>query len=139
MGATNDSLSKESTISENISKSKENIVKPEKKTSSKNNKNANIGIFTPIVKIAKNIFGEKEIKKTRNDFISFHSNVITSFVKTSESKFGKMVLASLFDIADENDDGVLDRDELKKGLKYFRFSMDRIETSRRNTEPFRYQ
>jgi len=117
----NGSLIKETKSTENIKINEKSIVTTKKTKSFKNNKNSKSGIFTPVVKIAKTIFGEKEIKKIRNDFISFHSSIITSFTKTSESKFGNIVLASLFGIADQNHDGVLDEEEVQKGLNILGF------------------
>jgi len=117
----NVNMKKESGLTETITNNKKNILTSKETTLTKDAKKRNTGIFTPVVIIAKKIFGEKEIKKIRTDFISYHSNVITSFIKTSQSKLGKLALVSLFNIADENHDGVLDKDELKKGLNFLGF------------------
>jgi len=77
---------------------------------------AETGIFAPVVKGAKSVMGEKELMKLRGDVIAQHSAVISAFVDTSESPFGQLVLKQLFEAADKDGNGTLDREEIKEAL-----------------------
>ena len=44
--------------------------------------------------------GEKELNRLRYELIERHSKVISSFVDTSESRFGQLVLRRMFEAAD---------------------------------------
>mmetsp|Transcript_27536 Transcript_27536/g.80950 ORF Transcript_27536/g.80950 Transcript_27536/m.80950 type:complete len:185 (+) Transcript_27536:59-613(+) len=74
------------------------------------------GIFTPVVQAAKGVMGKDELNKLRAKVIGEHSKVISQFVETSESKFGRIALKSLFEAADKDGDGNLDKDEVKAAL-----------------------
>jgi len=74
------------------------------------------GLFAPAVVAAKDVMGAKELNKLRADIIKKHTKVISSFVDTSESKFGQIVLKRMFDAADKDDSGTLDREEIKEAL-----------------------
>jgi hypothetical protein len=80
------------------------------------------GIFSPLVLMIKNLMGEAELNKLRAKGISLHSEVITSFVETSQTNFGKEVLMKLFDIVDRNGDGEIQADELATALESLGFS-----------------
>merc|ERR1712023_442470 len=80
------------------------------------------GIFAPLVLGAKNVVGTKEINKLRAEVIAQHTKVITAFVDTSESKFGQLVLSRLFEAADKDGDGTLDREEIREALHALGFT-----------------
>mmetsp|Transcript_12510 Transcript_12510/g.37565 ORF Transcript_12510/g.37565 Transcript_12510/m.37565 type:complete len:184 (+) Transcript_12510:186-737(+) len=74
------------------------------------------GIFSPVVDGAKAVMGKDELNKLRAKVIGEHSKVISNFVDTSESKFGRIALQKLFDAADTDGNGVLDPEEVKAAL-----------------------
>jgi len=74
------------------------------------------GVFSPAVKIAKVVMGERKLNEIRGKVISMHSDVIKDFVATADSAFGKAVLVRLFALADKNGDGKLDQDEVKRAV-----------------------
>jgi len=74
------------------------------------------GLFAPAVVAAKDVMGAKELNKLRAEIIKKHTKVISSFVDTSESKFGQIVLKRMFEAADKDDSGTLDRGEIKEAL-----------------------
>mmetsp|Transcript_4789 Transcript_4789/g.9495 ORF Transcript_4789/g.9495 Transcript_4789/m.9495 type:complete len:184 (+) Transcript_4789:63-614(+) len=84
--------------------------------------NAKDGLFSPFVKGAKAALGEKELNALRGKVIAEHSKVISAFVETSESKFGKIALKKLFEAADTDGNGVLDKEEIRAAIKALGFS-----------------
>jgi len=74
------------------------------------------GIFAPAVLGAKAIMGEQELKEFRAGVIAKHSKVIGNFVDTSESKFGQLVLKRMFEYADKDGNGTLDKEEIQAAL-----------------------
>merc|ERR1711920_146735 len=80
------------------------------------------GIFAPAVKGAKAVMGEKELNKLRAEVISQHSKVISKFVDTSDSPFGQVVLQRMFEAADKDDSGALDREEVREALHALGFT-----------------
>ena len=58
----------------------------------------------------------------RAKVISKHTEVIQSFVETSDSPFGCMALEKLFEIADMDGNGTIDREELQVALRKLGFS-----------------
>jgi len=74
------------------------------------------GIFAPGVLAAKAVLGEQQLKELRASVIGKHSKVIADFVDTSESKFGQLVLRRMFEYADKDGNGTLDREEVKAAL-----------------------
>jgi len=85
------------------------------------------GIFAPLVKGTKRVMGEKELNALRAKVIAEHTKVISSFVETSESEFGQIVLKRMFEAADKDGNGTLDRDEIKEALHAlgFKFIQDK--------------
>ena len=83
---------------------------------------APVGIFAPVVVGAKAVMGEKELNKLRGDVIAQHSKVISAFVDTSESPFGQIVLKQMFEAADKDNNGTLDREEIKDALHALGFT-----------------
>merc|ERR1719281_1989738 len=74
------------------------------------------GVFAPLVLGAKQVMGEQELKEFRAAVIAKHSKVIADFVDTSESKFGQLVLKRMFEYADKDGNGTLDREEVRAAL-----------------------
>ena len=74
------------------------------------------GIFAPLVLGAKRVMGEQELKELRASIIAKHSKVIAEFVDTSESQFGQLVLRRMFEYADKDGNGTLDKDEVRAAL-----------------------
>merc|ERR1711871_1539463 len=75
------------------------------------------GIFAPLVLGAKRVMGEQELKELRAAVIAKHSKVIGQFVDTSESPFGQLVLKRMFEYADKDGNGSLDKEEVRAALK----------------------
>jgi len=80
------------------------------------------GIFSPIVKVAKDVVGEKEINSIRGKFITAHSNVIKDFVATHPSPIGERAIRDMFTIADIDGDGEISKEELKVAVSKIGFT-----------------
>merc|ERR1711879_93479 len=80
------------------------------------------GLFAPVVKGAKRVMGQKELNRLRADAIAQHSKVISAFVDSSESPFGQLVLAKMFEAADKDKNGTLDRQEVRDALHALGFT-----------------
>eukprot|EP00930_Biecheleria_cincta_P073531 TRINITY_DN6080_c0_g1_i1.p2 TRINITY_DN6080_c0_g1~~TRINITY_DN6080_c0_g1_i1.p2 ORF type:complete len:193 (+),score=48.62 TRINITY_DN6080_c0_g1_i1:73-651(+) len=83
---------------------------------------AKSGIFSPLVEGVKAAMGAEELNKLRAEFIKAHTKVITQFVDTSESKFGRIALRKLFEAADADSSGQLDKEEVRACLKSLGFT-----------------
>lgn len=79
------------------------------------------GVFSPIVVAAGAVLGDEQLNKVRAKAISMHSDIIKSFVDTSDSAFGKAVLRQIFEIVDADGSGYLDKEELGKALNLLGF------------------
>jgi hypothetical protein len=79
------------------------------------------GLFSPLVYAANTLLGKDELNKLRAKIISYHSDIIKSFVDTSDSQFGKGVLKQLFVITDRDQSGYLDKDEVARALELLGF------------------
>ena len=79
------------------------------------------GIFSPIVRLAKRLVGKERFMSFRGRVIGAHTKVIQAFVDTSDSPFGCLALEKLFELADLDGDGTVDRDELERALKKLGF------------------
>jgi len=80
------------------------------------------GVFSPIVYAAKNTLGEDKLNIIRARIISYHSDIIKSFVDTYETPFGQTALVRLFALMDKNRDGTLDKIELAGAFRALGFS-----------------
>ena len=80
------------------------------------------GPFTPLVKLTKWVVGEERFLPFRARVIGEHTKVIQAFVDTADSPFGCMALEKLFEIADVDGSGTIDRTELELALKKLGFS-----------------
>jgi hypothetical protein len=74
------------------------------------------GVFAPAVKLTAQVMGRKELNAFRASVIAEHTKVISAFVDTSESRFGQIALKSLFEAADKDGNGSLDKEEVKAAL-----------------------
>jgi hypothetical protein len=79
------------------------------------------GPFEPLVLVARDIIGAKEVQKLRAQIIKEHAGVIANFVATADSAFGNAVLKAMFKIADKDGNGTVDREELKAALESLGF------------------
>jgi len=79
------------------------------------------GIFSPLVIAAGTILGPDQLNKIRAKAISMHSDIIKSFVETSESTFGRAVLQQLFKYVDADNSGYIDKNELSVALSLLGF------------------
>ncbi len=99
-------------------------VAPEKKAPAPKKK-ANAahkeGVFSPIVVVAGSILGQEQLNKVRAKVISIHSDLIKSFVGTSDSAFGQAVLQQLFKYVDADNSGYIDKEELSVALSMLGF------------------
>jgi len=80
-----------------------------------------VGIVSPIVELGKAVLGEGDLNKLRGKIIGYHSDIIKSFVATSDSAFGRAVLRQLFNIVDADNSGYLDKEEVATALSYLGF------------------
>ncbi|KAL3791702.1 hypothetical protein ACHAWO_006264 [Cyclotella atomus] len=79
------------------------------------------GLLSPLVYAANSILGKEELNKLRGQIIAYHSDIIKSFVDTSDSAFGKSVLKQLFTIIDVDNSGYLDKEEVGRALNLLGF------------------
>ena len=79
------------------------------------------GIFSPIVVAAGAVLGPEQLNKVRAKVISIHSDLIKSFVGTSDSAFGQAVLQQLFKYVDADKSGYIDKEELSVALSLLGF------------------
>jgi hypothetical protein len=98
-------------------------VAPKKKPAPKKKANAahKEGVFSPIVVIAGTLLGPEQLNKVRAKVISLHSDLIKSFVGTSDSAFGQTVLQQLFKYVDADNSGFIDKEELSVALSLLGF------------------
>ena len=82
----------------------------------KKNDTSKAGLFAPLVLFAKKVLGESRLNKIRGKVIGKHSQVIGDFVATHETAFGARALETLFQIADQDGNGVLSKEELTRTL-----------------------
>mmetsp|Transcript_7769 Transcript_7769/g.13533 ORF Transcript_7769/g.13533 Transcript_7769/m.13533 type:complete len:243 (+) Transcript_7769:188-916(+) len=79
------------------------------------------GVFSPIVVAAGTILGDEQLNKIRGKFITIHSDLIKSFVGTSDSDVGQAVLRQIFNLVDTDKSGYLDKDEITVALNMLGF------------------
>jgi hypothetical protein len=76
------------------------------------------GVLSPVVILFKNAMRDDEkFNKLRAKGISLHTGVISGFVDTSDTAFGRAVLQSLFDVVDRNRNGLIEEPELVNALQ----------------------
>jgi len=79
------------------------------------------GVFSPIVIAAGTLLGPDQLNKVRAKAISIHSDLIKSFVGTSDSAIGQTVLQQLFKYVDADNSGYIDKEELSVALSLLGF------------------
>mmetsp|Transcript_7490 Transcript_7490/g.19078 ORF Transcript_7490/g.19078 Transcript_7490/m.19078 type:complete len:184 (+) Transcript_7490:257-808(+) len=80
------------------------------------------GLFSPAVLGMKAVIGETELNKLRAKVIGEHSKVIAAFVDTHDTKFGQLALSKLFEAADADGNGTLDKEEIRAALQALGFN-----------------
>jgi len=100
----------------------EGKVTPTNERKAKKRRPASTGLFAPLVVGMKSVMGEQELNTLRYDLIFRHSKVISEFVDTSESPFGQLVLRRMFEAADRDQNGALDREEIRDALHALGFT-----------------
>jgi len=93
-----------------------------KKTLKKKGNPHKEGVFSPIVVAGKVVLGNNQLIKIRAKIIGLHSDLIKSFVATSDSETGKAVLRQLFNIVDTDNSGYLDKSEVTVALNLLGFN-----------------
>jgi uncharacterized membrane protein YphA (DoxX/SURF4 family) len=93
----------------------------EEKIKTKLEEDTSSGPLESLVLTVRDVVGEESFQKLRAKVIKEHSNVIRNFVETSDSEFGQNVLKRMFEIADKDGNGSLDREELKEAMKAMGF------------------
>ena len=74
------------------------------------------------MRLAKRLVGKERFLSFRGRVIGAHTKVIQAFVDTSDSAVRLLVaLEKLFELADLDGDGTVDRDELERALKKLGF------------------
>ena len=68
------------------------------------------------------VMGRKELNAFRASVIAEHTKVISAFVDTSESAFGQIALKRMFEAADKDGNGSLDKEEVKAALNALGFT-----------------
>ena len=111
-----------STVSTVATLEKKPVLKPKAKAMKVKKPNHQEGVFSPIVFASKKVAGEENINKLRAKFISLHSGVIGDFVATHETPIGSSIAKSLFVVMDANNDGVLDKEEVKTAFETLGFT-----------------
>jgi EF-hand domain pair len=81
------------------------------------------GIFSPVVQLSKEALGEKKLNEVRAKAIGLHSDVIGKFVESADSSVGNAVLKALFSLADRNQNGTVEEEELADALKVLGFDL----------------
>jgi len=79
------------------------------------------GVFSPIVVVAGTILGPDQLNKVRAKAITLHSDLIKSFVGTSDSAIGQTVLQQSFKYVDADNSGFIDKEELSVALSLLGF------------------
>jgi hypothetical protein len=79
------------------------------------------GLLAPFVILMKDVLGEKELNQLRGKVIGLHSEVIGKFVDTADSTVGELALRALFELADEDNNGTIEEEELAKVLQTLGF------------------
>ena len=80
------------------------------------------GPFAPAVRGLKRLMGDQELNELRAKIIGEHSKVIKQFVDTSDSPTGQIALKVLFEAADKDGNGTLDKEEVKEALQALGFT-----------------
>jgi len=80
------------------------------------------GLLSPLVNTVKVIVGKDKLKEIRSKVIKAHGEVMAAFIDTADSESGEFALRKLFEAADKDNSGEIDREEFKVALKELGFS-----------------
>jgi len=80
------------------------------------------GVLTPFVEGVRVIVGEDKLKEVRLKVIQAHGQVMADFIGTADTDNGQFALRKLFEAADTDGSGAVDREEMKVALQKLGFS-----------------
>merc|ERR1719265_2515085 len=80
------------------------------------------GPFTPFVEGVRVIVGKEEFSKVKSKTIKAHGDVMAAFISTADSDNGQFALKKLFEAADADGSGEVDREEMRGALQRLGFS-----------------
>eukprot|EP00929_Paragymnodinium_shiwhaense_P012196 TRINITY_DN11895_c0_g1_i10.p1 TRINITY_DN11895_c0_g1~~TRINITY_DN11895_c0_g1_i10.p1 ORF type:complete len:184 (+),score=59.58 TRINITY_DN11895_c0_g1_i10:86-637(+) len=74
------------------------------------------GLFTPTVAGLKVLLGDQNLNSIRNYLIKLHGDAQAAVIETHPSEFGQATMSWLFEQADTDGNGTIDKQELKDAL-----------------------
>jgi len=80
------------------------------------------GPFTPTVVGFKVLMGDENLNSLRNYFIKLHGEVQEAAIDTHETETGQALMGWLFEQADKDGNGVIDKAELMEAMEKLNFS-----------------
>lgn len=80
------------------------------------------GPFTPTVVGLKMVMGDDNLKDMRNYFIKLHGDAQNAAIDTHDTEMGKQIMGWLFDQADKDGNGTIDKEELLAACQKLGFS-----------------
>ena len=80
------------------------------------------GVFSPVVLLSKQVLGDDKLNKLRAKVISLHSETIAGFVDTYDTTVGRAILKQLFELADRDNSGTIEQEELQVALRTLGFN-----------------
>jgi len=80
------------------------------------------GPFTPTVVGFKVLMGDENLNSLRNYFIKLHGDAQNAAIDTHESEFGQKLMGWLFEQADTDGNGSIDKEELLAACKKIGFT-----------------
>eukprot|EP00929_Paragymnodinium_shiwhaense_P049166 TRINITY_DN24817_c0_g1_i1.p1 TRINITY_DN24817_c0_g1~~TRINITY_DN24817_c0_g1_i1.p1 ORF type:complete len:180 (+),score=54.94 TRINITY_DN24817_c0_g1_i1:89-628(+) len=80
------------------------------------------GPLTPFVEGVRVIVGKEQLNDIRSKVIKAHGEMMGNFIDTADSPSGEYALKKLFEAADTDKSGSVDREELKVALQKLGFS-----------------
>lgn len=79
------------------------------------------GPFTPTVVGFKVLMGDENLNSLRNYFIKLHGDAQTAAIDTHDTEMGKAMMGWLFDQADKDKNGTIDKQELQEAMQKLGF------------------
>jgi len=80
------------------------------------------GPLTPTVVGFKVLMGDENLNSLRNYFIKLHGDAQAAAIDTHESEMGQALMGWLFDQADKDGNGTIDKEELMEAVKRLGFT-----------------
>ena len=72
--------------------------------------------------LSKQVLGDDKLNKLRAKVISLHSETIAGFVDTYDTTVGRAILKQLFELADRDNSGTIEQEELQVALRTLGFN-----------------